>query len=431
MSSKENNDFKSNSRPHIAHITNHGYGGVDIPIGGALDTGGQNFYVNSLAVTLDKLGYKVTIFARGGFHHFKSDIIRKEPEFLTPNVRYIYIQDSIPEFIRKEDIAVILDEEVIWLDNYIREEASQQGCKPWELFEFVNTHYWDAAVIGIYLVERWQNDIAFMWAKKLLTDKYREDLNRLERDRHHLSLNRSLPMELGKLILGTVTTIPSELIKAVDLKLKEFDAVSSIPDRFKNNINGITSMHRPLFAAQCVGEALLNMGNDKKLIDKSDMDRIDTHVWTMHSLGMLKEKNFRNKEPEEIRSLKFLERRHHEEFICRRTKRIASTSPEMTETLRTYYGVSFPLIFFFPPCIDRDLFRPYEGEPLERTYKWLSEVSGISIKELKDAKIVFETSRMDITKRKDVLLRGFSKVADKLDNCYLFIGGGPKKEIHT
>jgi uncharacterized protein YyaL (SSP411 family) len=40
--------------------------------------------------------------------------------------------------------------------------------------------------------------------------------------------------------------------------------------------------------------------------------------------------------------------------------------------------------------------------------------------------IVFETSRMDRTKRKDLLLDSFAAVAERLDNAYLFIGGGPE-----
>jgi len=31
------------------------------------DTCGKNFYINTLGETMEKLGYKVTIFTRGGF----------------------------------------------------------------------------------------------------------------------------------------------------------------------------------------------------------------------------------------------------------------------------------------------------------------------------------------------------------------------------
>ncbi len=42
---------------------------------------------------------------------------------------------------------------------------------------------------------------------------------------------------------------------------------------------------------------------------------------------------------------------------------------------------------------------------------------------------MFETSRMDHTKRKDLLLEAFAMVAKDRDNVYLFIGGGPEKEL--
>ena len=46
---------RSDGRPELALITNHGYAGVEIPVGGAADTGGQNFYVNSLSLALERL----------------------------------------------------------------------------------------------------------------------------------------------------------------------------------------------------------------------------------------------------------------------------------------------------------------------------------------------------------------------------------------
>ncbi len=67
MAGSKEEVFARAERPQIALITNHGYGGVEIPIGGAPDTGGQNVYVNQLATALDELGFKVTVFARGGF----------------------------------------------------------------------------------------------------------------------------------------------------------------------------------------------------------------------------------------------------------------------------------------------------------------------------------------------------------------------------
>ncbi|MHC4599978.1 MAG: glycosyltransferase [Planctomycetota bacterium] len=429
MSTEERKAFRSADRPHVAMITNHGYAGAVLPTGGAPDTGGQNFYVNSLAATLDELGYKTTVFARGGFHHFRTDRKREAPEFLTPHVRYVYIQDHVPEFICKEDIACVLDEELEWLDRFVREEASQAACPPWELFEFVSTHYWDAAVLGVYLVERWKNDVAHDWASRLLAGRHGPDLQTLEADRHHLTLHRSLPMVLGKLMLGARPKPPAELTEAVHGALKIHDAERFLPARFHSDLDATPHMHRALLASQCAGEAILRMGVEKKIIDPSEMDRVDTHVWTMHSLGMLKERNYRTRDPEDKRRMKFCERRHHEERVCRSTHRIATTSPEMAETLKAYYQFPFAKMFFFPPCIDRRLFRRYEGEPVERAFAWLSETSGLPVETLERGKILFETSRMDTSKRKDVLLRAFAKVSRAVPDAYLFIGGGPENEV--
>jgi hypothetical protein len=141
-------------------ITNHGYAGVVIPSGGAPDTGGQNVYVNALAGALSDLGYRVTIVARGGFPFFGSDRVRTGVDFLSDYVRYVFVPGGGDEFIRKEDIAIALDEEIAWLEAFIQREADERGVRPWEAYELVNTHYWDAAVMGMGLAERWRNDRA-------------------------------------------------------------------------------------------------------------------------------------------------------------------------------------------------------------------------------------------------------------------------------
>jgi glycosyltransferase involved in cell wall biosynthesis len=42
---------------------------------------------------------------------------------------------------------------------------------------------------------------------------------------------------------------------------------------------------------------------------------------------------------------------------------------------------------------------------------------------------MFEASRMDSTKRKDVLLKAFARALENMDqNCLLFIGGGPEND---
>ena len=160
--------FRSNDCPEIALVTNHGYGGCEIPFGGAPDTGGQNLYVNTLAGKLAKLGYKVTIFARGGFPHFESDEMRRGIDYMSPQIRYVYVPGGGETFIRKEDISVALDEQLNWLFTFCQSEAEARECQPWELYEFINTHYWDAAVLAVGLIERWRNLIVERSLNQLL-----------------------------------------------------------------------------------------------------------------------------------------------------------------------------------------------------------------------------------------------------------------------
>ena len=87
-------------------------------------------------------------------------------------------------------------------------------------------------------------------------------------------------------------------------------------------------------------------------------------------------------------------------------------------------GAAPESVFEFPPCIDARIFRPRAADELEDAFAYLSEQSGMTPEALINAKIVFETSRMDRTKRKDILLKSFAKIAPKLHDTVLFIGGG-------
>ena len=104
-----------------------GTAGVRFPFGGAPDTGGQNVYVNTLAGKLEKLGYKVTIFARGGFPHFESDEMRRGVDYMSPQIRYVYVPGGGETFIRKEDISVALDEQLNWLFQVLSGGSRIQG----------------------------------------------------------------------------------------------------------------------------------------------------------------------------------------------------------------------------------------------------------------------------------------------------------------
>jgi glycosyltransferase involved in cell wall biosynthesis len=413
MNEMNKNKPGSSPRPRIALITNHGYAGVEIPIGGAPDTGGQNFYVNSLAQALEASGFETTIFARGGFPFFGIEKMREGSERLSEHTRYIYIPGGGDTFIRKEDISIALDEETVWLQEFIAKEAAEAGVKPWEHFEIVNTHYWDAAVIAVKLIERWRDQAAFEFLGSAAGGSLAPFLDLFEgSDLHRLGLYRGLNLHLGEIARAASAKGDT----AEDIAKKLLGSESSIKFDLKDQ-----DIVQTIRLGQALKQHLKIDGID---LD-SMLDLVDRHVWTPHSLGIIKERNFWHKNKETVRSLKFRERDAHEQMICANTKLFCSTSSDILRALLSYHRVQPEGVFDFPPCIDTDMFRPRKESELEGAYRYLSKQSGIHRYLLKSAKIVFETSRMDNTKRKDVLLRAFAQVIQKRDDAYLFVGGGP------
>jgi glycosyltransferase involved in cell wall biosynthesis len=425
-------------RPEVALITNHGYAGVDIPFGGAPDTGGQNFYVNQLAVAFERVGYRVTIFARGGFPRFGGEGMREGTEKLSDDVRYVYVPGGGDEFIRKEDIAVALDEEVSWLVDFVREQARLEGCEPWEVYELVNTHYWDAAVMGVRLVEKWRDEGAARFIADTLEGAVDDErLERLVRDCTWLAVGSDPAYHAGDLLAAHRAPgehpsrwAPEALGSWARSRglTHHAAAVDALAGRFARQHPELAPVLLVEFATRWLGEAALELADPEGELSTM-LARMDTHVWTPHSLGELKDLNYRNKSVEQRRDLKFCERRDHERMVCDRTRAFAATSGEIAEHLMTRYGVRPSSLFYFPPCVDRDIFRPYSPEERASTYRWLSDKTGLGVDELASARIVFETSRQDATKRKDLLLQAFARAAEGLDDVYLLIGGGPENDV--
>jgi len=426
-------------RPRIAHITNHGYAGVDVPYGGAPDTGGQNMYVNALVKAMVELGYHVTVFARGGFTFFESDHLREGIEEFGEHARYVYVPGGGGEFLRKEDIAIALDEEVDWLEEFNDAEARQLGCEPWEVYEFVNTHYWDAGVMGMLLVERWQARRAAEIISDLLSDVVPGGLEELTTLGYRTGVGHEPAHLLGRWLAEAVDPMlpPTDRARAA----VELWGHHWAPDRAAAAANdaagrvaadvasGISPAVTPLVVADVVGHAVLKLWDPDSRKLKAALVEANTHVFTPHSLGDLKDENYRDRSLKVRRDLKFCERRNHERTLCRATRVFAATSTEIAERLHTHLDVGLDQMFFFPPGVDREQFREYSAEELEPVYAYLAEKSGLDVDTLKQATIAFETSRMDRTKRKDLLLSAFARAAPEVDNTYLFIGGGPEKEL--
>jgi len=435
--------YDQSGRPAVALITNHGYAGAEIPIGGAPDTGGQNLYVNSLARALDTLGYRVTVFTRGGFPYLDGSRVRREPEYLTDHVRYIFVPGGGDAFIRKEDIAIALDEEIDWLDAFIRDEAADRDCDPWEVYEFVNTHYWDGAIIGTRLVQRWRSDVAAAAISRLLHDVVPDDqLRQLEAERHWQAVGDAPAFHLGHVLIRSAGSPAVPLVERVsraaerlaEAKGQQRQAIVERLVQAGRSAEGQSEdraarIVRTMLAADAVGAAVLELFPRDAESLRGRLDAVDRHVWTPHSLGSLKDQNYRDRPADVRRALKFCERRSHERTVCSRTRMFVATSEEIAIQFRAHFGVRPERIFFYPPCVDPTVFRPYEPHELEATYRYVAQRSGIPVETLRASRIVLETSRMDGSKRKDLLLRAFARVARQRDDVFLLVGGGPEKEL--
>lgn len=424
-------------RPRIAHITNHGYGGVIVPTGGAPDTGGQNVYVNAVVRAMVELGYHVTVFARGGFPFFEQEKIREGIEAYGEHARYVYVPGGGNEFVRKEDIAYALDEEVDWLEEFIAKEAEELECRPWEVYEIVNTHYWDAGVMGMNLVHRWRSLRAREMIIELLDGTLGEEQAKRLADLDNYSAVGTTPdFFIGELLFESTDELltPAERIAASITTWGEArrpankvaEAVSKAIAQYEERVVELSPALSSLVAADVVGGAALSLA---ELPFGSELARVERHVFTPHSLGVLKEENFRNRPLDVVRDLKFCERRNHEVAVCSRTGAFAATSTEIADRLRTHLQVGTEHIFFFPPCVDRSLFKHYEGEIVDQSYSYLAEATGVAEEKLRSSLLIYETSRMDRTKRKDLLLKAFAQVAREIEDVYLVIGGGPNNDI--
>ncbi|MBN2717222.1 MAG: glycosyltransferase [Deltaproteobacteria bacterium] len=428
------------NRERVALITNHGYAGPKPPIGNAPDTGGQNVYVNDLAMALEEVGYDVTVFTRGGFPEFESTLLREGEAQLSDHVRYVYIPGGGNEFLVKEEIGIALGEQVEHLYAYILGMAADIGRKPWEVFEFINTHYWDAGVLGYELIERWQADFIFEKIKAFFGDKINAQVYEKHfRERHVRAVRHNWHYLIGRLALRSygveidVNDSSTRIHKVCMAALEQMEP--SLRRYSMPLLSRLQRTHWPAFtinkttvASVAVGQLLADYLSSAGVLCPSDIFRLNRHFWTPHSLGPIKERNFIDYDWDRKRSLQFMERKHYERVVCERTPLIVSTSEAISKTLISHFNVHPDRIIYFPPCVNNG-YRPRTKDECAKGYASLSIFSDIPEEKLRVSRIVIEASRADRTKRKDLVIQGFAGLTDEIQNTYLFVFGGPKNDV--
>ncbi|MFH1829312.1 MAG: glycosyltransferase [Pseudomonadota bacterium] len=131
------------------------------------------------------------------------------------------------------------------------------------------------------------------------------------------------------------------------------------------------------------------------------------HIWVPHSLGALKKENYKNKPKEVIEACRFEERIAYENELLPKCDAVASTSGDISRTLKQYYDHEAKLSL--PPCIDTDSVHPMEPTQCSRIYDFLKKSDPVSGSNVLGKKCVLEVSRTDKTKRKDLLIKAFAK----------------------
>lgn len=164
MSQDQARQFNRSSRPHVVMVTNHGMHEWNVDAG-LPDTGGQNVYVNQLSATLQKLGFRITLFNRGGYNHPKSGALRGGTHYRNEHERLIYLQDSRDEFVRKEDMFPLVDE--------LAEDLARHLAAAPEPVLLVS-HYWDGAAIADRALSRLGLQVPHVWVPHSLGALKRE-----------------------------------------------------------------------------------------------------------------------------------------------------------------------------------------------------------------------------------------------------------------
>jgi mannosylfructose-phosphate synthase len=212
------------SRPRIAMVSTHGYVAAVPPLGAA-DTGGQVVYVLELSRKLAQLGFDVDIWTRRFDDQPEIDIVN-------PRVRVIRAPCGGPDFIAKEYLHLHLME---WCENALRYVKRNRL-----VYQFIDSHYWDAGIAGQRLAEalgiphvHTPHSLGF-WKKRQMetdypdrADEFEQKYNFAERIRHETILYNACSL--------LVATTPPQFDMLVDEYRAPAEKVRMIPPGYDDN----------------------------------------------------------------------------------------------------------------------------------------------------------------------------------------------------
>ncbi len=149
----------------------------------------------------------------------------------------------------------------------------------------------------------------------------------------------------------------------------------------------------------------------------NDRTGIDApHIWIPHSLGALKKSNM---DPSTWPDLRIDERIAHELALLARVDGAVATSAAIRETFVSAYD--YRPEYFLPPCVDTSRYHPRQPDVCDEIWDFLAADTGHTPAELQRRRIITEISRTDRTKRKDVLIRAFARVRDRIPGALLAV----------
>lgn len=139
---------------HILMITNHGHHQWEV-VPGLPDTGGQNVFVNEMSQALAKRGHEVTIVNRGGYPDPVTGDRRQGDSLKDKRQRILYLDDGLPAFVRKEDMA----DRIPFLVQALQERLGQETVP----IDLIISHYWDGARLGVEYNKTLARPVMHIW----------------------------------------------------------------------------------------------------------------------------------------------------------------------------------------------------------------------------------------------------------------------------